>query len=78
MPTNKEKNKMKRIYICISKMKENKERQHKTFFVLFFRKLKPGGKPSTWYPPGGPLELEKIHSVVFHFGENSSKFRKKI
>ena len=41
-------------------------------FSLFFlhvypqcwiTRLKPGGKPSTWYPPGGALELDKLIPV---------------
>ena len=32
--------------------------------VVLLNKLEPGGKPSTWYPPGEPLELEKIQSRI--------------
>ena len=41
-------------------------------------KLKPGGKPSTWYPPVGPLELEKMYSGSCLFRrQKSSEFKKK-
>jgi hypothetical protein len=53
---------------------EGQEQKRK---IPYVKPLKPGGKPLTWYPPGGPLELEKIDSRMLLIPvAKSSGFRK--
>ena len=75
----------------IRKTLEFEEKQNGIFVLCFVRKqfsipyyrlliikealLKPDGKPSTWCPPGEPLELDKMQSVVIHSGETYSELK---
>ena len=47
--------------------------------LSFFWKLEAGGKPSTWFPPGGLVELitkanESVHKVFLNWSGSSSGY----